>query len=181
MQNELSVLSKPLFERLFAVRLRYKHTLCAEEIEYYGMPTSGDAEIDKAMYDEMVDRYIKICDMVRYFKEDVPFYLKERTDAHDIQALVIAYLNAWIQHCQATLHPVQVPLRDLSMLDKLAEQCHSYAQENGVYRPFVSGLTRMSRGLNIHVTGSSDGVPRYKSILPELSRVLHNRPHSIVE
>jgi hypothetical protein len=181
-------LARPIFERIFQVRMRYIDTFTTDDIKIRGLPGSGHPTYDTVQQNGPVDLYLKICDMVGLFKQDVTFSLSNRSDAKEIYEIITPYLRYWVDLVTYTLHPLNVPLDDLVMLDTLNAKVYPFAHE-GATGPIVvsKGLRKLSANLGLIALGGTTArtnaaeFGQYQSIIQNLSTLMHGKQHRIVE
>lgn len=169
----LQELAAPLFSELFQVRVTYKNSMSIDELKRFGMVTTGDKRLDAQMYEDEITRYIKICDMVQYYRDGIPFTIHNRQDAGRAFQLIHAYLYGYVMHLSRSINVGNIPIDDLMTLDALAVILHPYSQES-------SPSTQAARlpGLNSdefflpEPPGKND---KYQSVVPELSRIMDSK------
>ena len=173
----LQELAKPIFNNLYPIRVKMKDSMGVEDIKRFGIPTVMDRRADFEMANDVIDRYIKICDMVEYFKNDTPFWLKNRGDAREIYDIVRDYLTAWIDYLKIAINIGEIPQEDLLSLDTLASRLYPYATEGDDL-----GQSSVYFGLNVGlVPGGLVNLDKkdikygYISPIQEISRLIHSR------
>lgn len=128
--NRLERLGKPIWERLYMASLRFKDSLSEDEIRQFGMPTTGNAQIDKEVHNDLVDRYITINKMVEYHKQGIPFYIRNHKETKEIYEVISSYLICWKEYLENGINIGGAPIDDLIALDRLASSVYDHAVEH---------------------------------------------------
>lgn len=181
---QLHELGKPLFDRIYATRMRYKDTVSTETIQQRGILTTGDKTYDDGFLNGMVDNYLKICDMVGYFREEIGFALRNPSDGKEIFELISQYLHYWCAILEGSMHPVGVPLNDLMTLDLLARRCYTYSYDPTAMSALTPGAKMFMRNSVIAVKNRDTtpaGMPAYPSVMERISEAMSRGQHTIVE
>lgn len=135
-----------IWTRLFHVRVPYRDTLSAEEIRMFGMPTVGDAGIDKAMHDDLVDRWITIDRMVALYQDGARIELATHTDSKLIYDIIHEHLTLWAQRLEGRINVGDAPIEDLVTLDRFAAVMFPHAVRHFADTPSSSSLVRLLQG-----------------------------------
>lgn len=185
---EIKRLGQPLFSRLYMVGIRYKDTLSVDDIKAHGMPTTGDAKIDQAVHNDLVDRYITIDKMVDHFKQGTSFYIRNPKETEEIYQVIHAYLIAWKQFLAVSINLGEVPVEDLIHLDRLAGKIYDHAVEHfpqeELSTPYMRDLFRNGTGRatltqvrSVHQgVLKPEDVKRHESLSELFSKATFSRP-----
>lgn len=190
MQNlysaDIARLAKPLFGNIYATRMKYIDTIGDDQLRQQGVFSNGHSAYDDAVRHQTVDNFSKISDMVHYYTHQIPFSLREPSDAKEIMELCTQYLKYWAYAIHDSIYPLQVPLTDLIALDALASKCYtlSYSPNTITSNPAVSmgGLFAVAAQIQgaTQQTHSSGIVP-YPSVMESISTGLGGGKHAVVE
>lgn len=181
---KLKELGTPLFQNIYATRMRYKDTVSTDTVVQRGIFTTGDASYDDGFMNDMVDNYLKICDMVGYFNEEIGFSLRVRSDGREIYEIISRYLHYWCDVLESTMHPIGVPLNDLMTLDLLARRCYTHSYDPNARMELSPGTRMFTRNAisSPRVSSASPaGVPAYPSVMERISVAISTGGHTIVE
>ena len=128
--NSVAASAKPLVERLYMVRLRFRDSLSVEEIKTFGLPTTGDPHYDQGMHDSDVDRYVNIFTMLQYHREGVPFRVANHVETKEIYEAVSDYLYSCKHVLENVLNAGGLDVELLLALDRFAASIYDHAVEH---------------------------------------------------
>lgn len=128
--TSIQTTGKPIWERLFGIKMRYKDTVDLNTVEIRGVPTTGDSQWDKALLNDWVYKYITIDQMVEYHRNGIAFVITDHKETKDIYEIIHAYLHAWKEHIQNGINIGNAPIDDLMALDALATSMYDHASEH---------------------------------------------------
>lgn len=122
-----------IFDRLFLFRTSYKASRTVESIRATGMPTTGDAEIDKDMLHQAMDLWLSINDVIELMRQNLGVSVVNRRDTVPIYKAVMNHLRAWEYDQAHEWVPAKPPTEDLALLVRLADELFNYVKyEEGV-------------------------------------------------
>lgn len=150
--------AKPLVERLYMVRLRFRDSVSQEEIKAFGMPTTGDAMFDQGMHDDFVDRYINIFTMHQYFKDGTPFRVAVHGQTKEIYEAISDYLHCCKNAMDNVLNSGGMDVELLLSLDRFASSVYDHAVEHFTSEFVQSKMLRKLSSLS----GSRVDTPKAK-------------------
>lgn len=127
---DVSKLGAPIWERLFLTSMNYKDSLSTDDIRRFGMPTVGDSTIDADMQNHLIDKYLTIDQMVEFYKQGIPIYVKIHKETKDIYDIISAYLLCWKQNLENGINIGGAPIEDLINLDRFATTVYAHAVEH---------------------------------------------------
>lgn len=158
-----------IFEKMFHCRVPFNQSRSVDHIKHFGTPTCGDPERDRATANELVDRMLTISRMVKYWKEGVHVYVKNRDDCKLIYEYISNHLQAWKNVLENSLNVGDAPIQDLIDLDQFASVVYSHAKYQFTQQWVEDVLQRrMSQVLN--VSRSQLFVPKTPQVSPEDTR-----------
>ncbi|BAW19206.1 hypothetical protein [Ralstonia phage RP31] len=112
----------------YQCRVPYIQTLNIDELEAWGLPTSGDVHHDHAMQWEPRLISIPIHRMADLWSGGANVSLVNRADAPKIYEAISAHLFAWKNHIENSYHPTKPPYEDLLVLDQFANIIYEHAK-----------------------------------------------------
>jgi hypothetical protein len=137
-EAQLSVLAEPLFKRYYMCSTTYKDSMSVDDVRKYGLVGTGNAEIDKRLHNDLVDKWTTVSTMVEMFKSGTAFYVRNHADTKEIYDIISAYLNGWKLYIQEGMNVGVIPVDDLVSLDRLAARVYDHAVEHFKEDYFVS-------------------------------------------
>lgn len=118
----------PLWFVRYRCRVPYIQTLDLEDLEQYGLPTSGDIHHDHAMQWEPIMISLPIHRMADLWNAGANISLVNKSDAPKIYEAITAHLFAWKYHIENSYHPTKPPVDDLVVLDQFANIIYEHAK-----------------------------------------------------
>lgn len=112
----------------FLCQMKYIDTLSVDYIKIFGTLTTFDSDLDRRSHNEIVDRYLTVIQMVEYYNDGVPLYIKKPEDSKDIYILIQTHLQNWKHELQVSLRPDSAPVEELEIMDKFADQVYEHAK-----------------------------------------------------
>jgi hypothetical protein len=116
-----------IFERKYEIRIKKIDNMSIEEIEFYGMYSTGDKDYDESLNNEIITRWLSINEMVEYFKRGKPFSIVDAKNTEEIYEVIHKYLLSWKSRLENSLNIGNAPVEDLIALDSMASAVHGYA------------------------------------------------------
>lgn len=118
-----------LFNRLYKCRVPVFQTRSLDDIEFFGVPVSGDREFDSTMRNENRLYYKTVAQMLLYFKNDVTVGIFDVNDTKTIYDDCRDHMAMWQNTLlkSANVKPSQAVLDQLQLLDKFAQTVYSHA------------------------------------------------------
>lgn len=159
-----------IFDRKYEVRIKKIDNVSIEEIEFYGMYTTGDKEQDDYLNNELIVRWLSINEMVEYYKRGKPFSIVDPKNTEEIYTVVHKYLLHWKERLVHSLNIGNAPVDDLIALDGMATALHGYACQYMKIQKTQSPLLNyfdsvgLGRGNATVTTGTDEGVKRHESL-----------------
>lgn len=116
-----------IFDRKYEVRIKKIDNMSIEEIEFYGMYSTGDKEYDDHLNNELITRWLSINEMVEYYKRGKSFSIVDPRNTEEIYGVIHQYLHSWKNRMQNSVNIGNAPVDDLIALDAMAAAVHGYA------------------------------------------------------
>lgn len=120
--------SSYLWDYLFKCRIPNLQTMSEEYIRFFGMPTTGDPGIDKALNDQWITTMIPISKMVEYSRQGISIKIVKYDDVKTIYNYISLHLQAWKNQIGNGLNIGDAPIDDLIALDEFANLVYDHAK-----------------------------------------------------
>lgn len=124
---DISIESK-IWEYYYKCRIHAFLSRSVEDIRENGITVTGIPDLDEAMKNDWISRYLTINQMVEYFRKGVPFKVVDINDTKDIYETIQIHLTNWVEHLRTGLNVRNAPLEDLLDMDKLAGVVYQHAK-----------------------------------------------------
>lgn len=119
-KEELESTVNQLFDRIFIVTVDYINLMDINEIQRYGTVATDDPEDDKKNAYERVTVGMTIPQLVKLYKDQIPFYLTNRTDDRTMYEIIYKHIKEWRKYAEQTISLNMVPFDDLMDLSEFA-------------------------------------------------------------
>lgn len=139
-KEELESTVNQLFDRIFIVTIDYIHLMNINEIQRYGSITSGDLEDDKKNANERITVGMTIPKLVELYKNQIPFYLTDRTDDRTMYEIIFKHIHEWRVYAENTIYLNSVPFEDLIDLSEFASAIYKSRDQTKDIDPEVARL-----------------------------------------
>lgn len=120
--------AKPIWEQIFQCKIAAKDNISDVDLEYFGMPSVGDFQIDADIRHQVILVYFTINKMTDLYKKGIPFSVAVHEDTKRIYDIIQNYLHIWKGYLEHGINIGGAPLDDLILLDKFAASVHAHAQ-----------------------------------------------------
>ena len=117
-----------IFHHVFLCRIPYIASMSIEYMKQFGIPSSGDKEVDERMSKQDITTMLPISEMAKYYSQGVNVSIVQRADVKDIYILITNHLAAWKRHIEKSINLGNAPMEDLIMLDEFANAVYSEAK-----------------------------------------------------
>lgn len=117
----------PLWGRVWYCRVPRIARYGTAYLERYGLPTSGNQNVDRELMKQAAPCYITIAQMVEYYHEHTMVSIIRRDDTKAIYEICQDYTFDWAKRIQSTVFNHNVPFEDLVQIDEFAEAVYQYA------------------------------------------------------
>ena len=121
---------KPIWNKLFLVRIPNKSIPTTDEIKMFGLPSVMDPVYDHQMQNMLIDVMIPINKMIDYFQAGVTVRVVKHTDTKVIFDIIDKYLLAWKHKLDRGINIAIAPLDDLLVLDRFAGVIYPHARDH---------------------------------------------------
>lgn len=132
----------------YKVRVPYISTISADDLEQFGMYTSGDKHHDHAMQWEPKLCELPIHRIAELYGQGANISLVNREDTANMYKAITLHLSAWRNYLHDTYHPVDPPVDDLLLLDQLAAKLYPHAAAI-----FDTGFVQKHFGMSANSSG----------------------------
>lgn len=160
-----------IFDRKYEVRIKKIDNMSVEEIEFYGMYSTGDKDYDQELNNEIIVRWLSINEMVEYYKRGKPFSIVDPKNTEEIYEVTHKYLLSWKDKLQNSVNIGNAPVEDLIALDGMASAIHGYACQymkiERTQSPLLNFFDSVGLGRAPQITKVDDsegGVKRHNSL-----------------
>lgn len=116
-----------IFDYVIECRFPHLATLSPDYISHFGMPTTGDQNIDRALSEEWIHSFQPIVKMVEFHKDGIPVRIIHRADVKFIYEAVTNHLTRWKERVERGINLGKVPYNDLVELDEFASTVYPEA------------------------------------------------------
>ncbi|MBE0438212.1 MAG: hypothetical protein IBX57_00400 [Gammaproteobacteria bacterium] len=117
-----------LFKYYYKVYIPQAHLYSKEYITTFGIPTSGDREVDRNLANAKTLTQMTIVEMAEYLDEGANLTLEEPEKSVEIYKVVKDHLSNWQRLINNPYEEVEVPVEDLRKLDALAAEVFKIAR-----------------------------------------------------
>ncbi|HEX2471464.1 MAG TPA: hypothetical protein VHJ59_01810 [Nitrososphaera sp.] len=135
-----------LWHSKFLCKMRAIDTLSTDYIKIFGTFTTGDALLDRQSQNEIVYRRLTVIQMIEYYNNNTPLYIKNPEDSKTIYILIQTHLQNWQKELQVSLRKDNAPLEELAIMDRFADAVYEHAKwyldDALIGTPFARTLAR---------------------------------------
>lgn len=117
-----------LFNYYYECTIPQNHLYDQDYVSQFGIPTSGDADIDREMARSRVTVRLTIAQMATHLENGAPICLIDQKKSVEIYETIIAHLNNWKRKVTQSPGAIEVPTKDLEELDALAGEVYKIAK-----------------------------------------------------
>jgi hypothetical protein len=165
---------KPIWDRLFNVRIAAKYLQSEQELRMFGEFSVGDEYHDYRMNNNLVDIMIPINDMVEYFNKGITVYVSKHEDTKIIYDIISDYLHAWGNRIKNGINVANPPIDDLAKLDEFAAKVYPHAKAH--FR-FTDGINKTLEYLGMPAGSMSKYLGRDSFIQEPIKPVEYKEHH----
>lgn len=118
-----------LFNKLYKCRIGVFQARSLDDIQFFGVPISGDKEFDNTMRGETRLYYKTVAQLLMYFKNDVAVGLWDVNDTKKIYEDCRDHMSMWQRTLlrSPNIKPAQETLDQLTLLDRFAQTVYAHA------------------------------------------------------
>jgi len=160
-----------LWEAKFKCRVQYSDTVSLDELRAFGVPTTGDRQMDRDMMSSDVERMLSINDMFEYWRAGISVKVVLRSDTGKIYQYITDHLNAMKREVEKSFRVDHIPFEDLIALDQFAATVYEHAQFQFTRAEVESLLARKMK--NIVRFSPTDILGGGKKPTPPAKQTLH--------
>lgn len=133
-----------IWEMQWHVRVPYLQTTDESYIKHFGMHTTGNAEIDKELSNQLIDTMIPISKMVDYHRRGIPIRIVKYDDVKKIYDYIEKHLSLWADNLKHGLNIGNAPIEDLIAMNDFANSIYPMARpyytENTIGSSFMRAV-----------------------------------------
>lgn len=130
--NQMSTVEKSaaykIFHYYYKVYIAQHFMYSSDYIKAFGIPTSGDKDIDKTLANSKTLVQLTIAQMADKLDMGASMSLEDPKISVEIYDTIRQHLLDWDNHVRNSLASVDPPLEDLQKLDKLAAEVYKIAK-----------------------------------------------------
>lgn len=152
-----------------------QHFLYSKEyVDTFGLPTTGDSEIDRELSQSLVPAQLTIAEMAEALDDGVNIILTDPKEAATIYGIIYDHLEGWRKQVTGGMSGLEPPVEDLRKLDVLAKEVYkvgrSYLPDPKEKSSILRSISRLSQG--------SAGRPRPQAPKPTAETLGEHKPIS---
>ena len=136
-----------IWDITWRVRVPLMATTSEEYLRHFGMPSSGDPDIDRELNNQWIDTLIPISTMVDYHRRGIPVKVVKYDDAKLIYDYIEKHLQAWVQNLKHGLNIGNAPVEDLIAMNEFANTVYTHARayytESTVQSSFMRAIENL--------------------------------------
>lgn len=119
-----------IFHQVWKCRAPVFQMRTLEDVEHFGVPTSGERDFDAGMLAERRLHYLTIAQMVELFQRDVTVGLFDVNDAKQIYEVITDHLRLWQDTLaySPNVKPDNKVIDELMLMDNFAQAVWPHAQ-----------------------------------------------------
>ncbi|MDR3392209.1 MAG: hypothetical protein P4L77_10805 [Sulfuriferula sp.] len=119
-----------IFHQVWKCRAPVFQMRSLEDVEHFGVPTSGERDFDAGMMSERRLQYMTIAQMVELFQRDVTVGLFDVNDAKQIYEVITDHLKLWQDTLaySPNVKPAPEVFEELMLMDGFAQAVWPHAQ-----------------------------------------------------
>lgn len=110
-----------IFHYYYQCQIPQHYLYSQEYMEVFGLPTTGQSDVDRELSQSMVPAQLTIAQMAEYLDEGASIVLIDPYEAATIYGIVNDHLENWRVHTVG-FGGLEVPMEDLRKLDALAKE-----------------------------------------------------------
>lgn len=170
-----------LFHWYFQCLVPANATYDVNDIEYFGIPTTGDRDWDLALSTANTDRAFTAADMAVAVSAGSPLSLSDPTDAVKLYLIIFEHLCDWRDHLRNTLMTRDIPLEGLNEFNQLARLMLSIARRYGYQDGINAKVVKTGRWLESKETPLSPlgKITHNEAVISEILTMAQQRGYSI--
>lgn len=124
----------------FTAFMEQHRLFSAEYVRAFGIPTSGNREVDRELASSPTLCHLTIWDMAHHLHEGANITLEFPEKSVEIYEIITALLEDWRQISQNPVNSREIPMDELRKLDKLAQEVYQIARGYMTKAPVASRL-----------------------------------------
>ena len=117
-----------LWDYYFSVKIPYLQSTSEDYLRIYGMPSTGNKQIDMEVANSWISTMANIATMVDHFKEGTPVRVVKQSDTKTIYDHISRHLENWKNKLQYGVNIGEAPIEDLIAMDRFANTVYEYAK-----------------------------------------------------
>lgn len=138
--------TSPIFDTmyLYGCYVPYGSTIPKDELETFGVRTTGVEELDERLMDTPTKVYITINNMIELYRDYYPVSIINTEQAQLVYESIIAYTGKWRTYLStASMNRSTIPVDDLILMEEFASKVRPHALEGIASVPIQRSLTNI--------------------------------------
>jgi hypothetical protein len=128
--SRIETTGAPIWKNIYMCSIAHKDNVSEEDLQFFGMPTVGDFQVDQDISHQKITVYFTINRMVELYEKGISFNVVHHSDTKGIYDVISSYLNAWRDQLDQGINIGGAPLDDLILLDRFATDVYVHAQRH---------------------------------------------------
>lgn len=156
-------------------------TYDVNDLEYFGIPTTGDRDWDLQMSSADTDRSYSAADMAAMVANGAPLSLLDPRDAVAIYLTIFEHICDWRDHVRNTLVVRPIPLEGLFQFNQLARLMLTIARRYGYQNQISNKVVKTGRWFEANNDESAvlGKITHNEAVLSEILTAAQSRGQSI--
>lgn len=117
----------PIWGRLFMCRVPRISHYSTQYLETYGLPTSGNRDLDRDLIMQSDSVYITINDMIEHYNQNTTISIVKQHDTKEVYEICQEYTFDWADRLQQGILAQSTPFEDLIKIDEFAAAVYEHA------------------------------------------------------
>lgn len=136
-----------LWDHYYQVKVPFLQTTSEAYLRTFGMPTTGNRNVDSEVANSWITTMMPISKMVDHYKDGVQVRVCKESDTKQIYDSVSRHLEAWKTNLQHGINIGDAPIEDLIAMDEFANEVYAYAKYHFTKETAMSIMARNMSGV----------------------------------
>ncbi len=128
LRNQQMDTAARIFDDLYMVRVPDLQTRSNDHIKIFGMPVTGNGQIDRELSNQKITVMLPIARLAEMYEEGIPISVIKYDDTKKIFESVQSHLLAWKTILTHGINIGDAPVDDLIILDRFAHGVYEHAR-----------------------------------------------------
>lgn len=153
-------------------KMRMIDTYTEEEIRRFGVPGTGDEELDRGLNNHLEIRLLSILEMVEFYNRGVDLYFCDRADIPKIYNIANAFLTNWASRIKSDFLYTTYPADELMIIEEFTVSLYNNIESLGIglslQTPFNKNMQKYGLTLEDIRRHTSSNVVQKKEVAVDL-------------